>query len=193
MKSKRTSLQVVYILCLLIVGSMTMGCSNDDDANNSNGDLLGTWNLLTYDYDGESVTEFQGTSVVTDFVAEAQNIDATIEFNSNPNIIMSSGSFDIALVFSVLGQEQTQTIPVDDLGSEGTWSRNGNILSINAELVNVSVPAEIINGVSTLVDYTIEELTDTRLRLSTTITETFSLSGADVTTTLNWFLVYTRE
>ena len=174
---------------------MLMACSSDDDGGSSDisAELAGTWRITSLVYNGDSTIDFQGTSTSSTFAGEAINIDAIIVLTENPNEFTGSGSYDVVLTSETDGQSTTQTVPIDDFDSEGTWSRSGNILSTNGSLVSVSSPADILGDMMTSGDSTIEELTDTTLRLSNSDSQEISEDGLTLSVTSNSTVVFTRE
>ena len=174
---------------------MLMGCSSDDDggSDDTSADLVGTWRITSLTYNGDVTTEFQGTSTSSTFDGEAINIDAIIVLTENPNEFTGSGSYDVVLTSETAGQSTTQTVPIDDFESEGTWSRSGNTLSTNGSLVSVSSPADVFGDMMTSGDSTIEELTETTLRLSNSDSQEITQDGLTLSTTANSTVVFTRE
>ncbi|MBJ6368904.1 lipocalin family protein [Snuella sedimenti] len=192
MTKKRLNL---FILVMACVSVLTLGsCSSDDDNNNNAQDLLGTWNLAALTYDGETVSSFSGTSITTDFSGEGQNIDATVFFGDNPNAVNSQGTYDIALTYSVAGQESSQVISISEYQSEGTWSLKGNILTLVGEMLSFSSPSDLdlVDPGDSSIDYVIEELNATTMRLSATKEQSFTQSGATITSTVNVLVLFTR-
>ncbi len=83
-------------------------------------------------------------------------------------------------------------MPIDNYETEGAWSREGNNLTLEGELVSISSPVETVGTDTSATNvYKIEELTDSVLRLSSVIEQDLSQSGTTIisTTTMNLFLV----
>ncbi|GAA3582460.1 lipocalin family protein [Snuella lapsa] len=192
MKKSRFDLFKLVLVCVSVL--FLSSCSNEGNNDNNVEDLLGTWNLTALTYDGETVSSFSGTSITTDFSGEGQNIDATIVFGDNPNAVNSQGAYDIAITYSVAGQESSQMISISEYQSEGTWSLKGNILTLVGELLSFSSPSDLdlVDSGDSSIDYVIEELTATTMRLSATKEQSFNQSGATITSTVNVLVLFTR-
>lgn len=177
----------------LFIAATFVGCSSDDDgANDTSASLVGTWNITSLDYSGESATEFMGQSQSATFVGVGENFDTSITFTENPNEYTSSGSYDVVLTTTINGVEDTTTTPVDDFQSEGDWERNGDSLLFDGELVSVdtTIPTGMTINMS---EATILELTDTTLRLSQDASEEISQDGITVSFSLTSEIVLTRQ
>ncbi len=159
------------VLFVLVVMLFIGGCAKEDDTTEISGSVVGVWNCTALNYSGTTVTELMGQSITSNFTGEGQNIDFTLTFSENPNTATSSGTYDIFLTTTTLGQTQTQTIPDIEFEYTGTWSQNGNDLTI----VKDGVPATA----------TIVAMTETTLEVNITDVETSSINEATVTTTIN--------
>lgn len=186
MKIGRIKLFLVVLLAIPLFDS----CSSDDDPG-SDGSLLGDWQMTNMDYDGETETNFQGIPITTTFEGVGKNLDVVMTFTESPNEFVTSGSYDVELTFSVFGQTETETTSIEDFESDGTWSLAGEKLTLDGSLFALSFDDEPVNDDS--FEVTIEELTQTTLRLSMKATEEFTQDGVDVSATITSSLVFTRE
>jgi len=180
------------LFTLLVVGlTVFNSCSSEssDMSNITDDDLLGVWELVEFDYSGSSVTDFQGQDLTTTYDALGSNIDATMEITENPNDLIFSGSYDINLTFSFAGQTQTQLYPVEDVESISSWTRSGDILTINGELVTVE-GTDL--GEAESQDYTIDELTASTLVLTSEVTQTVENQGLESTISIEVYMEFTR-
>ena len=141
-------------------------------------DLIGTWNAVSVNYTGTTVTEANGVSVQADFVGEGQNIDYTLNFSSNPNELTSDGSYDIELTTTFLNETTTQTFTDIEFASTGEWLLDGDQMTVTSE------------GVTTIV--TVVELTGTSLILNIIDVQTQTANGTTITITTDSTLVYNR-
>jgi hypothetical protein len=172
---KKLKLLFVVTLALTIAS-----CSNnDDDSSNTSGDILGTWVGVDVDYSGNSVTEFAGEEIVSDFVGEAFDVDYTLVFTENPNELVTDGSYSIELTTTTAGQTQVETVENLEFLNDGTWSKSGNELTITS------------NGQTTVA--TILELTDNSLTLKSVTEQGFSQQGITIITTVNAIATYIRQ
>ena len=194
MKIKTVGASRIYGMVLVMMLSVcVIGCSTDDNGgDDTGGDLVGTWRLVEFTYNGETSTEIEGTSLDSSFDGEGINLDTTITFSEDPNEVMASGSYDIVLTTSFEGESITQTLPIDNFESEGTWSRSGNTLTTDVELTSIAAAGGMTGDMS-MTTFSIDELTDTTLRLSASQMEDLSEVGISIMTSVNSVMVLTRE
>jgi len=183
------------LIVVLVLSVFVFSCSSDDDSSSegggeTGGELLGSWRMVAFDYEGESSTEFEGTNFTTTFVGVGENIDATVEITEDPNEMITMGSYDITVTYSFAGQTESQTFPVEDVSGLSTWERNGDILTIEGEFVESSLEDF---GEIAAQDYTIEELTDTTLVLVGSQEFSSTESGVLVESNITTQLVLSRE
>ncbi|MEC3908762.1 lipocalin family protein [Tamlana sp. 2201CG12-4] len=140
-------------------------CSNEKVSNESS-DIVGTWKMVDYLYSGVTVTEVQSQTLSTDFTGEAYDMNNTITFKENPNVMISEGSFSLKVTSVVLGQTTVQNISDLKSVSDGTWEM------VNNELITES------NG--EVGKMKIDELTENSLVLSIKRQEDLSQAGATI-------------
>lgn len=183
-------------LVLLSVFMLT-SCDKDEEddlsTGETNGNIVGVWRIVDYNYDGKTTSTVQGIEIVSDFTAIGKNMDATMSFTEDPNELTSSGSYDVELTQTVAGQETVQTVPINGFETVGSWDRNGNELVTEAELVSISSPANGSPGDTAAATYIIEELTDSVLRLSSTIEQDVSQPGISAISKVKLNIFLTRE
>ncbi len=166
---KKINLEKVFLI--LVLGLFIISCSKDDTTQNTSTKVIGVWNCSSVDYTGTSVTKILGQSISADFIGEGYNIDFTFTLSEDPNVASTSGSHDIKLTTTTLGQTTVQNIEDIAFSYVGTWSIDGDKLTINRE------------GETSVA--TIVELTDTSLELNILEERTITNSGAIVTTTID--------
>ncbi|WP_299761816.1 lipocalin family protein [uncultured Dokdonia sp.] len=179
-------------MALFLIISL-VGCSSDDEGGNeTSASLVGTWAVTSLDYEGTTSFDFLGETVNTSFDGVGQNLDLNFTFTENPNEYTSEGSYDIVLDFTVNGMSETETTSIDNLQQEGTWERNGNILSIDGEIIDldIDIPVGDTMGMS---DLTILELTDTTLRLGQEVNEEVTQEGITVSVSVSSVIVFARQ
>jgi hypothetical protein len=148
-------------------------CKKDD--SDSQNDVTGKWKLTDARCDdGKSTTTISGQSFTATFTFEGKNYNSTVEFKSD-NTFNSSGSYTQVLKTTTLGQTITQEINLNGFSSSGNWTQDGNTLTVTS------------NGETQ--SYTLETISDTKLKLKATVanTETDSSSGATVSSTATVF------
>lgn len=179
-------------MCGIICYASFVSCNTDDGESDTSADLVGTWAVTSLEYDGTTSFYFLGETINTSFDGVGQNLDLTFTFSENPNEYSAEGYYDIILDFTVNGMSETETTSVDNLQQEGTWERNGNILFIDGEIIDLDVyiPARDTTGMS---DLTILELTDTTLRLGQKVSEQVTEEGITVSVSISSEFVFTRQ
>ncbi|MEM6264843.1 MAG: hypothetical protein AAGI38_20185 [Bacteroidota bacterium] len=135
-------MKIYRVLFMMLLASVVFvaGCNNDDDDDpttnmgTGNGDpnsIVGVWTLTGLDYTGTSTTSGPGfTPTTTSFVGVGFNINSNLEFKENPNEFVSQGGYSVRLTNTVLSQTFTQEIPDINYVGNGTYVRNGNMLTI---------------------------------------------------------------
>jgi hypothetical protein len=174
-------MKIFKILFLTILTISIVSCGDDDDAGNDVGgsaDLVGTWNAVSVNYTGTTLTEANGLSIQADFVGEGMNIDYTLDFTSNPNELTSNGTYDIELTTTILDETTTQTFTNIEFASTGEWLLDGDQMTVTAD------------GVTTVV--TVVELTATSLILNIVDVQTQTTGEATITVTTDSTLIYNR-
>ena len=176
-------MKIAKLLLIAVLVTTFVSCNNDDDNNpppQNNADLiLGNWTGTGVDYSGTTVTEFLGQTITADFVGESFDHNYTLEVTENPNELTSGGTYSIELTTTIEGQSVTETVTGLTFLETGTWSIDGDQITVTA------------NGETNTA--TIEELTETTLRISATQTEDLSQQGATITTTVTAVGTYTRQ
>jgi len=170
-----------FALLFILTLSFSLTSCSDDDNNSSNtsGELVGTWMGTAIDYSGTTETTVQGITIDADFVGEAYDIDYSLTFSENPNNVEADGSYSIELETTVNGQTTTQDVEDLEFLNDGTWSRDGNDLTITDD--GQSSTARIV------------ELTDTTLRISISQVDDLSDDGFTIISTTDVVATYTRQ
>lgn len=172
------------LLLLAFLAVSIVSCKSDDDSDGGGGDtsgnLIGTWIGVDLDYSGSTTTTADGLPPITaDFVGETTESDYTLTFSEEPNEVVSDGSYTIELTTTILGETQTNTEDLDFFLT-GTWTRDGNTLTISAE--------------GRTEEYTIEELTDDSLILVSQTTEDLGDEelGLEIITEIDLRVIFTK-
>lgn len=178
------------IVLVLLVSLSFFACSTDDEGNTtSTGDLVGTWALTTFDYDGSITQTVQDQTTTVNFVGIGQNLDYTLTFSESPNEYVGAGSYDIELTTIFAGQSTTQVVPVENVFIEGTYSLDGNTLTVDGQIVDTSglgVDSDVM-GNSTIV-----QLTENTLAISAEQEQVQDFDGVSSTVIVSVVTIYTR-
>jgi len=137
--------------------------------------------MISLNYEGTTVTTTSGVNIVADFVGQGSDYNNIMEFTEAPNNYSTSGTYDIELATTIAGQ--TTINNTDDLNTagNGTWEKNDNVLTFTNASNN--------NEVS---DATINILSDTTLKFTTSITKNVTQQGVSVETTTNTVGIFER-
>ena len=182
------------LFMVLFIATAFVGCSSDDDAtNNTSANLVGTWAITSFEYNGETSTEIAGQSQTATFEGIGQNFDTSTTFTDSPNEYTSSGSYDVVLTTTIDGMEQTTTTPIENFQSEGTWERNDDTLLFDGELISIETMIPVIGMEANMGEATILELTETTLRLGQEVSQDISQDGITVSVTITTETVLARQ
>ncbi len=166
------------LICLLSISIVS--CSSDDDNNTATNQLLGDWRMDAYTYEGVSTTTNQYGTVTSDYTGEAINIDFLMTFAEDPNTVTGAGSYDIRLTTTTLGQTIVQEVPATQgfFSATGEWSRSGNTITMSNQGQDQ--------------EYLIEELSDSKLTLSSSASTSVITGGGLASTSLDLILEFSR-
>lgn len=150
---------LLAILCLISV----ISCKSDDDATPeiTNADLIvGTWNMTSNTVDdGNATARIQGFPITADFTWVGKDYDYQLTFDED-NKVAESGSLTLVLSYSTLIRTEEQEIPLNT-GDNGDVLLSGTY-SVSSDQLTVTDDGETVTA-------TIDELTETTLRLSVEI------------------------
>ena len=152
------------LLAFASIAILFTNCNKDDDDINS-GDLVGTWALTEFRADdGEATIDVFGLPVSFTYSFVGSDFDATTTFTENPNNFTSTGSYSLTTTTDFAGQIETETTVID-VDESGSWAINGDKLSQFAA--------------GDTLEFTILELSDSKLRLRLDLDETIIEQGAE--------------
>lgn len=124
-------LNSLYLLSLLLL--LFTACEEEDnnlEVNNDN--LAGEWEMTGFTYGGRSTQEAGGETYRSNFAGNARDITFTVTFNAD-GTYTSSGSYTIDVTYAFGGQEFDQSLTIDDVLDSGTYTLNGDELSITRD------------------------------------------------------------
>lgn len=170
---------VVFLLSGLFVS-----CSNDDENEVSNSELVGEWQLEEYFYEGTTQTSQGGQSLSSSYSGEAYDINAKINFDENS--WQTQGSYIVKLLTEVNGQSISQDYPFSNYSGSGNYSLEGNVVTLENQ--NHNLPGAVVTGD----EFTITELSANNLVLSFSYEGRSTVSGMEVNIILEGFQRYSR-
>lgn len=154
-------------------------CSKEEAPAPGN-ELSGNWKAIDIRYAGTSTSTMDGFTFSTNFTGTGYDQDLVINFDESPNTYTSSGDYSIELSMNANGQTITQHWTNQGFIDGGSWSREGNELTISSE---TSGPQAC----------TILELTESTLRLGYNSTQTTQQNGMTVTATVAGTYTFERQ
>lgn len=131
--------------------------------------LAGSWNLESANINnGTGVINYLGQTFDLTYTATSSSENLNLEFTENPNLVTSTGTYTTTLNYTFLGTDYTENVTTESPFENGTWEViNGNVVQISSNTT--------VNG-----NYTILEINDTTLRLSTDINRVVPAGGVDI-------------
>lgn len=193
-----------YFFASLLLLS-TISCSDDDNSAEEGGsnqnsgvtvsesDLSGSWNLVGLSTEnGQSITEAQGQSIELNFTNSGSNFDYVATFETNPNVVTGSGTYDVTTTTSFAGQEVEQTISFDSDNFDnelltGNWelSEDGTSIITRSDDGRILSESDIIEFSENRLVYTVD-------LSKAEVDEESVISGTSITITGNTVLTFTR-
>lgn len=100
--------------------------------------IVGEWNLTAVDYEGTTTSQFGDI----EFTGTGTDLNMTVTFSTDPNEVLSEGDFTLEMEMTFAGQTETVSQPNQGFVGSGTWSVDGNVLSITTQ--GITQEAEIV-------------------------------------------------
>lgn len=133
--------KIALSFLLLFVSITLFTCENEpldgfdlNGVNPSSNNLLGTWTLANFDYSVNSSTVIGGITIAsnTEIISENPNYDLTFL----PSTFSTNGSYGYIVDITVNGQNNTQTLAVDNVAGVGNYTTNGSEITSDASFVS---------------------------------------------------------
>lgn len=157
------------IITLFVLTITLASCSTDDNAPEVNNDLIvGEWEITDLVSESTTTTTFNGESISASATGVGSNFNYTFTFNED-NTTTASGSYDFTVNTTIQGEEITQTTPIEDLMSEGTWSLEGDQLIFSGLTTTSSLPDGPFDQAQDAGSFTIVVLNETTLILTSDV------------------------
>jgi hypothetical protein len=166
-------------LLLLSLVVIFFSCSEDEDPKPTTEGMVGAWAITALDYKGTTTTSAEGLSMKAEFTGTGKDMNLITTFGANPNIVTSQGSYTIVLTTNMMGQTETQEYPFEEVVTDGTWSLNGNTLTITNDFDSQTA--------------TIVEQNSTTLKVRIDVDETESDQGITVSTKVQATYTFTKQ
>jgi len=166
-------------LLLLSLAVIFLSCSEDEDPKPTTEGMAGAWKITALDYKGSTTTTAQGASIKADFTGTGKEMNLITTFNTNPNTVTSQGSYTIVLKTTYMGQTVTDEYDMEETVSDGTWSLNGNTLTVTNDFDSQTA--------------TILEQTSTTLKLKAEVNESETDQGITVSTKIEAIYTFSKQ
>lgn len=164
-------LNTLYLLGLLFLFTACDKEETNLEVNNDN--LAGEWELTGFTYGGRSTNEVGGETYRSNFAGNGRDLAYTVRFNAD-GTYTSSGSYTIDATYAFGGQEFSQSLTIDDALDSGTYTLNGDELSITRDEDGETSVATILQLTN---DLLIFELQQTKVSTSQNATSTVIIDG----------------
>ena len=174
----------ISLILFLAVSALFVSCEKDSDEPQSvavgQESILGTWQVTGYLIeDGKTTTEVAGQSVSLDYTSYGKDYDMTVTFNSNPQTVVSNGSYTVVVSTTFLGQTETQELPANSAFAASEWALDGSDMIFIADEIETPV--------------VVTELTDTKMVMVMDINEVIEDAATDSKITTSGKLTVTLE
>lgn len=144
--------------------------------------IIGNWILVNaYIENGTATTVVQGVTLNIEYTSTSSNENVTVTFTENPNEVTSTGTYTANIEFTVLGTQYTDEITSETPLTGGSWTIDDSFLSISTDNPETDGEYEII------------EYTNSSLVLKSTINRNVYAGGADLDTTGDLILTFSKE
>ena len=152
-------------LFLLSLSVFFIACSSDDDSTGvsiAEADLVGTWDLTSFEQSGSTSTTVAGQTIASTFTAVGSQFDFTTTFTADPNQASSEGTYVIDVRTETAGEvvEEQATVDSNDFDSgalSGTWRIEGDKLLTNESGQDAEYTVTAFSGNSITLNLTLQQ------------------------------------
>ncbi len=169
------------IITLIILTFTLASCSTDDAPDVDTNLIVGTWSIQDLNFSSDLTYAFAGQTISSTSNGSGSNFDYTVTFNED-NTLVANGSYDYIVTSTTDGEEFTQTITIEDVDTNGTWSIDGNQLTFTG-FTTAQVDNDFISGGQDAGSSTIEILNATTLLITSDLEDAVPLDlpeGIDI-------------
>ena len=143
MKNLKTQTRL-FLLSLLAMTIGISSCKKDEKAPPADDGIEGTWELVSFTYDGY----FEGFETSTPVTGTAKDINnVRVTFNSDGTVTGNGTSFTLVITGKENPDEKLE-IPSEMLEEAGVWEKDGDMLYVTSFLENerMGVPITLLNA-----------------------------------------------
>lgn len=168
------------VLAIAISTLCFTACSEEEDTVNPQTGLVGSWNVTEISYEGSSTTIMQGMSTTADFTGTGTDLNLKTQFTDTPQAYSSSGTYNIKMVTKYSGQSVESEWASPPFLMNGSWTVEGNKLTI----VDANGNTQEANIIS---------LNENTLRLGWDFAETSTVQMGSVSMEVKSIYVFSKE
>lgn len=136
----------IYLIPIILAALLLTACNNDDNITPTS-ELDGTWKMVSFEIDAETLVEAQFNGYNESFTtidnAEAVNTDYTITFDGGQ--YTGEGSYDLQHISTFDGYVQSFTTSYDNILQTGSYSVDEDANTVTAEGAFVQATANGTN------------------------------------------------
>jgi len=164
-------MKLTKALLLMVALFGFFACDNEDNPSTNTDDIIGNWEVSAYSYEGTTTTTSGGASFTTDFMGDATDVTASVEFKTD-GTYSSTGGYTISLDYEIGGQTISTPVTISNFIGSGTYEVSGSTLTTTDE-----------DGKTTALK--IERLEGDDMELEFEITQETSQQGATSTSVID--------
>ncbi|MBO3115281.1 hypothetical protein J4050_00890 [Winogradskyella sp. DF17] len=166
-----------------------------DNGGEINTDILGVWNLVEFDVETSTTTNFNGTEVSSDVQIFSTSADYTVNFTEST--FTTNGGYSYSSLVIVNGMEiPNDPVTLTNVSGNGTYGVSGNEMTVNGQFFEFSLDGvdSSVFGEDQTLQFQISEdgQTLTFLQNETQIASD-PTTGAETTSVIEGFSVWTRD
>lgn len=166
-------------LAMLLVLLVSFGCEKEPTTQSNEENIVAKWNLVRVWSDNyKTTTTFDGETTISTSTLEGKDISYNYDFKDD-NTVIAGGSYTAVLTTTSQGTTIEQEVPGINYSGNGTWSIDGDKLTVQEDGKDPQT-AKIIS------------LTDSELKLAVEFDISHTVQGATSTTTGTIHFEYTK-
>ena len=140
-------MKTIKILLLAFLVVTLSSCSKDDKPDPAL--IVGKWSITEGSFDGGTmILDIGGMSVPVEYSGNFIDISPNnfINFKSDNTFDSSMENITVEVTVTVMGITQTESMSADNIFGEGTWSQNGNTLTVKNEESTINYNIDSFDG-----------------------------------------------
>ncbi|UII76313.1 hypothetical protein LV716_00535 [Flagellimonas sp. HMM57] len=136
----------LFFLSTLLISFIS--CSDDDETPQIDSDsLLGTWTMISLDADTDLDGNFSIIDIESSTNTVGENFDYDLTFTETGYTV--EGSYDLVTTGTTNGQPINDTTSITDVSESGTYTLDGNTITVDGDLYEYDINEVDLSGVLT--------------------------------------------